>query len=72
MHIDVFTDLKCIQYVFNQKEFNLRQIIWLKLLKDYDMSILYHPGKDNMVEDALSLMSMGSVSHVEEGKKKRV
>ena len=33
------------------------------------MSVLYHPGKANVVADALSLMTMGSVSHVEEGKK---
>ena len=42
---------------------------WLELLKDYDMSIFYHPGKANMVHDALSRLSMGSTSHVEEGKK---
>ena len=33
------------------------------------MSVLYHPGKANMVADALSWLSMGSVSHVEEAKK---
>ncbi|WMV38677.1 hypothetical protein MTR67_032062, partial [Solanum verrucosum] len=36
------------------KELNLRQRRWLELLKDYDMSILYHPGKANVVADALS------------------
>ena len=39
------------------------------MLKDYDMSIQYHPNKDNVVADALSRMTMGSVSHVEEAKK---
>jgi len=38
-------------------------------LKDYDMSVLYHPGKANVVADALSRVSMGSVSHVEEEKR---
>lgn len=38
-------------------------------MKYYDMSILYHPGKANVVADALSKMSMGSVAHVEDGKK---
>ncbi|WMV14528.1 hypothetical protein MTR67_007913 [Solanum verrucosum] len=36
------------------KKLNLRQSKWLELLKDYDMSILYHPGKANVVADALS------------------
>ena len=41
----------------------------MKLLKDYDMSVLYHPDKANVVADALSCMTMGSMSHVEESKK---
>jgi len=41
----------------------------LELLKDYDMSILYHPGKANVVADALNRLSMGSTTYVEEGKK---
>ncbi|WMV18688.1 hypothetical protein MTR67_012073 [Solanum verrucosum] len=45
---------------------------WLELLKDYDMSVLYHPGKANVVVDALSQLSMGSVSNVENGKEKLV
>ena len=43
--------------------------MWLELLKDYDMSVLYHPGKANVVDDALSRLSMNSVSHVEDEKK---
>ena len=35
-------------------------------MKDYDMNVLYHPGKANMVAGDLSHMIMGSVSHVEE------
>ncbi|PHU18134.1 hypothetical protein BC332_13829 [Capsicum chinense] len=42
---------------------------WLELLKDYDMGVLYHPGKANVMVDALSRVSMGSGSHVVEGKK---
>lgn len=69
VHIDLFTDHKSLQYVFTQKELNLRQRRWLELLKDYDMSILYHPGKANVVADAFSRLSMGSTTHVEEDKK---
>ena len=39
------------------------------MLKDYDMSVLYHPGKANVVADALNRMTMGSVSHIYEAKK---
>ena len=49
VHVDVFTDHKSLQYVFTQKELNLRHMRWLELLKDYDMSIIYHPGKANVV-----------------------
>ena len=42
---------------------------WLELLKDYDMSILYHLGKANVVVDALTRLSMGSTSHVKEEKR---
>ena len=41
----------------------------VRLLKDYDMSVLYHPCKANVVVDALSHMTMGRVSRVEEEKK---
>ncbi|XP_075092443.1 uncharacterized protein LOC142172675 [Nicotiana tabacum] len=51
-----------------QKELNLRQRRWLELLKDYDVDILYHPGKANVVANALSRKSMGSLKHVEAGK----
>ncbi|KAF3624372.1 hypothetical protein FXO37_31381 [Capsicum annuum] len=70
MRPHVFIDHKSLQYVFSQKDLNLRQRRWLGLLKDYDMSVLYYPGKANVVTDALSRMSMGSVAHVEDGKKK--
>ena len=58
-----------IQYVFTQRELNLRQRRWLELLKDYDMSVLYHLGKANVVADALSRVSMGSFLHIGEGQK---
>ena len=45
VHVDVFTDHKSLQYVFTQRELNLRQRRWLELLKDYDMNVHYHLGK---------------------------
>ncbi|CAA0839620.1 Uncharacterized mitochondrial protein AtMg00860, partial [Striga hermonthica] len=51
---EIFTDHKSLQYIFTQKELNMRQRRWLELVKDYDCSIQYHPGKANVVADALS------------------
>ena len=50
----IFTDHRSIKYFFTQKELNMRQCRWLELVKDYDVEILYHPGKVNVVADALS------------------
>nr|GEW61269.1 putative reverse transcriptase domain-containing protein [Tanacetum cinerariifolium] len=50
----VFTDHKSLQHILDQKELNMRQRGWLELLSDYDCDIRYHPGKANIVADALS------------------
>ena len=51
---DIYTDHKSLKYIFTQFELNLRQRRWLELIKDYDLNIHYHPGKANVVADALS------------------
>nr|GEW96081.1 putative reverse transcriptase domain-containing protein [Tanacetum cinerariifolium] len=50
----VYTDHKSFQYNFDKKELNMRQRRWIELLSDYDCEIRYHPGKANVVADALS------------------
>ncbi|GJR81553.1 putative reverse transcriptase domain-containing protein [Tanacetum coccineum] len=50
----VFTNHKSLQHILDQKELNMRQRRWLELLADYDCEIRYHPGKANVVADALS------------------
>ncbi|GKC39045.1 putative reverse transcriptase domain-containing protein [Tanacetum coccineum] len=50
----VFTDHKSLQHILDQKELNMRQRHWLELLSDYDCEIRYHPGKANVVVNALS------------------
>ena len=42
---EVYTNHRSLQYVFTQKDLNLRQRRWMELLKDYDITILYNPGK---------------------------
>ncbi|KAD3642141.1 hypothetical protein E3N88_31365 [Mikania micrantha] len=59
---DIFTNHKSLKYIFTQKELNMRQRRWLELLKDYDTNIQYHPGKANVVVDALSRKSSGMLS----------
>ncbi|GJW81523.1 putative reverse transcriptase domain-containing protein [Tanacetum coccineum] len=49
----MFTDHKSLQHILDQKELNMRQRRWLELLADYDYEIRYHPGKANVVADAL-------------------
>ncbi|KAK8930623.1 hypothetical protein KSP39_PZI016616 [Platanthera zijinensis] len=51
---EVFTDHKNLKYIYSQKELNLRQRRWLEFIKDYDVDLQYHPGKANVVADALS------------------
>jgi hypothetical protein len=50
----LYTDHKSLKYIFTPSELNMRQRRWLELIKDYDLEIHYHPGKANVVTDALS------------------
>ncbi|KAJ1684803.1 hypothetical protein LUZ63_016193 [Rhynchospora breviuscula] len=58
----IFTDHQSLKYVFTQKELNLRQRRWLELMKDYDMELVYHSGKSNVVADALSRKNHGNLA----------
>ncbi|WVZ58445.1 hypothetical protein U9M48_008720 [Paspalum notatum var. saurae] len=50
----IYTDHKSLKYILTQPELNMKQRRWLELIKDYDLEIHYHPGKANVVADALS------------------
>jgi hypothetical protein len=52
MHI--YTDHKSLKYIFTQPDLNMRQWRWLEIIKDYELEVHYHPGKANVVADAIS------------------
>jgi hypothetical protein len=54
---ELYMDHRSLKYIFTQSNLNLGQTIWLELIKDYDLGINYHPGKANVVADALSCRS---------------
>jgi hypothetical protein len=59
---ELYMDHKILKYIFMQSDLNLRQKRWLELIEDYDIGINYHPGKANVVADALSQKSQ--VNHL--------
>ncbi|XP_070013627.1 uncharacterized protein [Nicotiana sylvestris] len=63
---EVYTDHRSLQHLFKKRDLNLRQRRWLELLKDYNITILHHPDKANVIVDALSRKgeSMGSLAFI--------
>ena len=51
---EVFSDHKSPKYIFTQRDLNMRQRRWMEYMEDYDFTLHYHPGKANVVADALS------------------
>ena len=63
--VKILTDHKSLKYIFTQTDLNLRQRRWIELLAYYNLEIAYHPGKANLVADALS-RRMNDVSGAKE------
>ena len=61
---EVYSDHKSLKYIFTQQDLNIRQCKWMELLEDYDFTLHYHPGKSNVVADALSRKSWGALSSI--------
>jgi hypothetical protein len=52
--VHICTDHKILKYIFTQSDLNMRQRRWVELIKDYELEVHYHPGKTNVIADALS------------------
>ena len=63
-HFEVFSDHKSLKYIFTQRDLNMRQRRWMEFLEDYYFSWHYHPGKENVVADALSRKSQGVLASI--------
>ena len=61
---EVFLDHKSLKYVFTQRDLNKRQRMWIEYLEDYNFTLHYHPGKANVVADALNRKSRGVLASI--------
>ena len=60
----MFSDHKCLKYIFTQRDLNMRQHKWIEFLEDYDFTLHYHPGKANVLVYALSWKSRGVLASI--------
>ena len=60
----MFSDHKSLKSIFTQRDLNMRQHRWMEYLEDYDFTLHYHPGKANVVADALYRKSRGVLASV--------
>ena len=61
---EVFSDHKSLKYIFTQRDLNMRQSKWMEYLEDYDFTLHYYLGKENVVVGALSQKSQGVLASV--------
>ena len=61
---EVYSDYKSLKYIFKQRDLNMRQRRWMEFLEDYDFTLHYHPGKVNVVADALNRKSWGALASI--------
>ena len=60
----MYSNHKSLNYIFTQRDLNMRQRRWMEFLKDYEFTLHYHPGKANVVADALSQKSWGVLASI--------
>ena len=61
---EVYSDNKSLKYIVMRRDLNMRQRRWMEFLDDYDFTLPYHPGKANVVADALSQKSQGALASI--------
>ena len=62
--IEVFSYHKSLKYIFTQRDLNMRHRRWMEYLDDYDFTLHYHLGKENVVADALNRKSRGVLASI--------
>ena len=60
----MFSDHKSLKYLFTQRDLDMRQHKWMEYLENYDFTLHYHPGKVNVMADALNRKSRGVLASV--------
>ena len=60
----MFPDHKSLKYIFTKRDLNMRQRRWMEFLEDYDLTLHYHPGKENVVVDVLSWKSWEVLAYI--------
>ena len=61
---EVYLDHKSLKYILTQRDLNMGQRRWMEFLEDYDFTLHYHHGKENVVADALSRKSRGALASI--------
>ena len=61
---EVYSYHKILKYIFTQRDLNMRQRRWNEFLEDYDFTLHYHPGQENVVADALNRKSRGPLASI--------
>ena len=61
---EVLSYHKSLKYIFTQRDLNMRQHRWMEYLENYDFTLHYHPGKENVVADALNRKSRGVLASI--------
>ena len=60
----MFSDHKSLKHIFTQRDLNMRQRKWIEFLEYYDFTLHYHPGKENVVADALNRKSREVLANI--------
>ena len=60
----MYSNHKSLKYIFTQRDLNMRQRRWMEFLEDYDLTLNYHPDKENVMADALSRKSRGTLASI--------